>query len=111
MKRDLDRLEGDHFDLLIIGGGIFGAAAAWEATTRGLAVALLEKGDFGAATTANSYKIAHGGMRYLQHVREAYDDFRTFRREFDEENRLLSFREWLDLFLESLRSSERGLAR
>ena len=68
MKRDLSRFESGHFHLLIIGGGIFGAAAAWEAVSRGLNVALLEKGDFGAATTANSYKTAHGGMRYLQHA-------------------------------------------
>lgn len=84
MKRDLDRLEGDHFDLLIIGGGIFGAAAAWEATTRGLVVALVERGDFGAATTANSYKIAHGGMRYLQH-----GDFRRVRESSRERSALI----------------------
>ncbi|HSM57902.1 MAG TPA: glycerol-3-phosphate dehydrogenase/oxidase [Candidatus Sulfomarinibacteraceae bacterium] len=55
-----------HYDLLIIGGGITGACIAWDAATRGLRAALLERGDFGGATSANSLKTVHGGLRYLQ---------------------------------------------
>jgi glycerol-3-phosphate dehydrogenase len=66
MKRDLVSLTGQEYDLLVIGGGITGANIAWDATLRGLRVALLEKRDFGAATSANSLKTVHGGLRYLQ---------------------------------------------
>ena len=67
MKRELDALTDRIFDLVVIGGGIYGACVAWEAASRGLSVALLEKDDFAAATSANSLKIIHGGFRYLQH--------------------------------------------
>lgn len=56
----------DHYDLIIVGGGIYGATLAWEASSRGLSVALLEKQDFAGATSANSLKMIHGGIRYLQ---------------------------------------------
>lgn len=68
MQRDLQDLSRRQFDLLVIGGGIFGAAAALDATQRGLSVALVDKGDFGGATSAHSYKMIHGGIRYLQHA-------------------------------------------
>ncbi len=68
MNRDLTRLAGKEFDLVIVGGGIYGACAAWDATLRGLSVALLERGDFGHATSANSLKLVHGGFRYMQHA-------------------------------------------
>lgn len=68
MKRDLNKLVETAYDLLIIGGGINGACAAWDAALRGLSVALIDKGDFGAATSANSLKIIHGGLRYLQQL-------------------------------------------
>jgi len=54
------------YDLAVIGAGAYGSAIAYEAATRGLSVFLAEKGDFGAATSANSLKIVHGGLRYLQ---------------------------------------------
>lgn len=54
------------YDVLVIGGGITGACVAWDATLRGLSVALVERDDFGAATSANSLKTVHGGLRYLQ---------------------------------------------
>ena len=66
MQRDLHRLSDNVFDLLIVGGGIYGACAAWDAALRGLSVALIEQNDFGHATSANSQKIIHGGFRYLQ---------------------------------------------
>ncbi len=66
MKRDLERLASREFDVLIVGGGIHGAVAAWDAALRGLSVALIERGDFGSGTSQNSLKIIHGGLRYLQ---------------------------------------------
>src|SRR6266508_4849390 len=68
MQRDPSALVGSEFDVAIIGGGICGAAAAWDAAQRGLSVALLERDDFGQATSANSLKVVHGGIRYLQHL-------------------------------------------
>lgn len=68
MHRDLGALTRDAFDLAIVGGGITGAALAHEATLRGLRVALVEKGDFGGATSAASSKLLHGGVRYLQQM-------------------------------------------
>jgi glycerol-3-phosphate dehydrogenase len=66
MKRDLAKLANQSFDVLVIGGGIHGAISAWDAALRGLSVALIERGDFGSATSQNSLKIIHGGLRYLQ---------------------------------------------
>ncbi|UCG25920.1 MAG: glycerol-3-phosphate dehydrogenase/oxidase [Chloroflexota bacterium] len=66
MKRDLAGMSREEYDLLVIGGGIYGACVAWDAALRGLSVALVEKGDFGGATSANSLKIIHGGLRYLR---------------------------------------------
>lgn len=68
MQRDLAALGGPQYDVLIVGGGIFGVCAAWDAALRGLAVALIERADFAGATSANSFKIVHGGIRYLQHA-------------------------------------------
>lgn len=66
MKRNLEKLANQTFDVVVIGGGIHGAVAAWDAALRGLSVALIERGDFGSATSQNSLKIIHGGLRYLQ---------------------------------------------
>jgi glycerol-3-phosphate dehydrogenase len=68
MRRDLDALMARSFDLLVIGGGIHGAWIALRAARAGWSVALIERDDFGAATSANSLKILHGGLRYLQHL-------------------------------------------
>jgi glycerol-3-phosphate dehydrogenase len=68
MKRNIDAVANKAFDLAIIGGGIFGACAAWDAALRGLNVVLVEKGDFCQATSANHFKMVHGGIRYLQHL-------------------------------------------
>ena len=66
MRRDLDALAAREHDLLVVGGGIYGVAAAWDAAQRGLAVALVEREDFGAGVSWNSLKTIHGGLRYLQ---------------------------------------------
>lgn len=68
MQRDLKCLSEKTYDLLIIGGGINGLAAAWDAALRGLKVALVEKSDYGAETSSATLKIVHGGLRYLQHL-------------------------------------------
>ena len=67
MLRDIKLLTEREYDLVIIGGGIFAACAAWDATLRGLSVALIEKQDFCSGSSANSLKFIHGGIRYLQH--------------------------------------------
>ena len=66
MRRDLSRLAGAEFDLLVVGAGIYGAALAWDAAQRGLSVALVDRGDFGGATSFNNHKTVHGGLRSLQ---------------------------------------------
>jgi len=65
MRRNLSQLVDRKFDLLVVGAGIQGACIAWDASLRGLSVAILDCGDFGAATSANSLRIVHGGLRYL----------------------------------------------
>jgi glycerol-3-phosphate dehydrogenase len=68
MRRDIARLESESFDLLVIGGGIHGAAIAWDASLRNLRVALVEQRDFCSGTTGNSLRIAHGGLRALHQL-------------------------------------------
>ena len=65
MQRDLTRLTGRVHDLVVVGGGIHGACIAWDAAQRGLTVALVERYDFGSATSASSLRIVHGGLRSL----------------------------------------------
>jgi glycerol-3-phosphate dehydrogenase len=64
-----DALRREEFDLLVVGGGITGAAAARDAAGRGLDVALVEAGDFATGTSSRSSRLVHGGLRYL----ETYD--------------------------------------
>ena len=85
MKRNVRELSQNTYDILVIGGGIYGACVAWDACLRGLSVALVEQSDFGSATSANSLKIIHGGLRYLQHadftrMRESIQERRTLMR-------------------------------
>lgn len=74
MKRNPNALIGEKFDIVVVGGGIHGICVARDAAMRGYSVALLERGDFGCATSHNSLKLVHGGMRYIQHL-----DFRRMR--------------------------------
>lgn len=62
----LGAMEKEHFDLLVIGGGITGAGIALDAVTRGLKVALVEMQDFASGTSSRSTKLVHGGLRYLK---------------------------------------------
>jgi glycerol-3-phosphate dehydrogenase len=65
MNRDLTTLANENFDVLVIGGGIFGAGVARDAALRGLRVALVEQSDFASGTSSRSSKLIHGGFRYL----------------------------------------------
>ncbi|GMR06850.1 MAG: glycerol-3-phosphate dehydrogenase/oxidase [Gammaproteobacteria bacterium] len=84
MQRDIDRLSTETFDVLIVGGGIYGATLARQCALQGLKVALIEKDDFGGATSANSLKIIHGGLRYLQSM-----DIKRMRQSISARRRLL----------------------
>ena len=85
MIRDLPRLAEREFDVLVVGGGIYGLVIAYDAAQRGLSVALVERGDFGSATSFNHLKTIHGGLRYLQsgdlgRMRESIRERRAFAR-------------------------------
>ncbi len=72
----IEAIAGEHFEVVVIGGGITGAGVALDAASRGYSVALLERGDYAEGTSSRSSKMVHGGLRYLQNfdlglVREA----------------------------------------
>ena len=64
--RDVATLSDREHDILVVGGGIYGLAIAYDAASRGLSVALVERGDFAAGASFNHQKTAHGGLRTLQ---------------------------------------------
>ena len=84
MQRNIADLAENSFDIVVVGAGIHGVAVAYDAALRGLKVALIDKGDFGSATSSNSLKIVHGGLRYLQHA-----DFRRMRESIRERKTLM----------------------
>jgi len=86
MKRDFERIQNTLFDLLVIGGGIQGATICYKAAQHGLRVLLLEKGDFCGSSSANSLKILHGGLRYLQTL-----DFRRMRDSIRSRHEIMCF--------------------
>ena len=84
MRRDIAALADHEFDLVVIGAGVYGAAIAWDASLRGLSVALIDKADFGSGTSFNNLKTIHGGIRYLQHA-----DFTRMRESVRERRNLM----------------------
>src|SRR5215831_419907 len=86
MQRNPARLSSEDYEVLVVGGGIYGACTAWEAAKQGLRVALIDAGDFGGATSSNSLRTLHGGLRHLQRL-----DFPRMRES------IRSRREWLRL--------------
>ena len=66
IKRDFEVATRRQFDLVVVGGGIYGVSLLQEAARRGLSACLCEAGDFGGGTSWNSLRIVHGGLRYLQ---------------------------------------------
>ncbi len=75
ITRDPQSAARTEYDLIVVGGGILGTMTALEAATRNIKTLLLEKDDFGSATSFNSLKTIHGGLRHLQFV-----DFQRHRR-------------------------------
>ncbi len=71
MKRNPQSLANQRYDVLVIGAGVTGAWIALDCAQRGMSVALIDRGDFGAATSAKSSKLLHGGIRYLQQMQFA----------------------------------------
>jgi glycerol-3-phosphate dehydrogenase len=85
MIRDVERLTGTRFDVLIVGGGVYGLTIAYDAAQRGLSVALIEADDFGSGASFNHLRTIHGGLRYLQsfdfsRARESVRERRTLAR-------------------------------
>jgi len=85
MVRDSDRLTASTFDVLVVGGGIYGLTIAYDAAQRGLAVALIDRADFGSGSSFNHLRTIHGGLRYLQtldisRARESIRERRTLAR-------------------------------
>ncbi|MBV8295628.1 MAG: glycerol-3-phosphate dehydrogenase/oxidase [Acidimicrobiia bacterium] len=80
----LSRLADEHFDLLVVGGGITGAGVALDAASRGLHTALVERSDFASGTSSKSSKMVHGGLRYLNQR-----DYRLVYEALHERQRLL----------------------
>ena len=79
MVRDLRRLADTKFDVIVVGAGFYGVTTAWDAAQRGLSVAIVDKDDFGAATSFNNLKTLHGGLRSLQAAN--FSQMRLFIRE------------------------------
>jgi glycerol-3-phosphate dehydrogenase len=85
MHRDLNGLTGPTFDVLVVGGGIYGLTIAYDSAQRGLSVALIERHDFGSGASFNHLRTIHGGLRYLQtldlsRARESVHERRTVAR-------------------------------
>lgn len=81
MTRDPGQLSARPFDLLVVGGGIYGLTIAYDAAQRGLTTALVERDDFGSGASFNHLRTIHGGLRYLQtlDVRRARESVRERR--------------------------------
>ena len=66
ITRNPESAETEHYDIIIVGGGIYGAMLLLEAAQQNQRALLVERQDFGAETSYNSLRIIHGGLRYLQ---------------------------------------------
>jgi glycerol-3-phosphate dehydrogenase len=86
LTRDLIKSSGESYDLIIVGGGIYGIMLSFEAVRRQLRPLLLEKNDFINATSLNHLRTVHGGVRYLQSL-----DLHRFRESVQERKWFLKY--------------------
>lgn len=84
LRRDdvLQAMTRTEYDVVVIGAGMTGAGVALDAASRGLKVALVDRGDFASGTSSKSSKMVHGGLRYLQQreFRLVYENLRERQR-------------------------------
>src|SRR5262245_61753821 len=66
MPRDLADIASAHYDLVVVGGGVPGLFAAYDAALRGLSVVLVERDDFGSGLSFNHQRTIHGGLRAIE---------------------------------------------
>ncbi len=69
--------------VVVIGGGITGAAVAYDLAQRGMRVTLLERGSIGSGTSGRTHGLLHSGCRYVRDpevARECYLENMTLRR-------------------------------
>ncbi|TQR20370.1 glycerol-3-phosphate dehydrogenase/oxidase [Psychrobacillus vulpis] len=64
----LSQIEGEHYDVIVIGGGITGTGISLDSVTRGMKTLVIEMQDFAAGTSSRSTKLVHGGLRYLKQL-------------------------------------------
>jgi glycerol-3-phosphate dehydrogenase len=87
IEHNPEKIKDKIFDAIIIGGGIYGVMLSLVASQKGLKTLLLERDDFGGATSFNSLRIVHGGLRYLQKMdihrfRESVSERKWFLKNF-----------------------------
>src|ERR1700735_2418924 len=102
-------IEGQHFHVVVIGGGVNGVAIARECARAGKRTLLVEQNDFAPGVTSRSTRIIHGGLRYLEH-----SEIGLVRESVRERERLLRERSHLEhpvqfLFLLNEQSQRRAL--
>jgi glycerol-3-phosphate dehydrogenase len=90
MKRQIELLGKENFDIAVIGGGIIGTGIARDASLRGIKTVLIEKDDFASGTTSRSSRLIHGGLRYLQQM-----EFHLVRQDLHEREILLNIADHL----------------
>ncbi|MBS1961326.1 MAG: glycerol-3-phosphate dehydrogenase/oxidase [Bdellovibrionales bacterium] len=107
-RRALERFSRERFDLLVVGGGITGAATARDAASRGLKVALVERDDFASGTSSASSKLVHGGLRYLENF-----EFKLVFESLSERAHLIRTQpnmvRWLKFYLPVYANDKRGM--
>ena len=92
MQRSRGPHKDQQFDLLVCGGGIYGAWTAYDAALRGLKVMIVDQGDWASGTSSASSKLIHGGLRYLETM-----DFNVVKKSLTERQRLINsapYRVW-----------------
>jgi glycerol-3-phosphate dehydrogenase len=101
---ELKAIEGQSFDVCVIGGGATGAGCALDAQLRGLLTVLLDAGDFAGATSSAATKIIHGGVRYLEEAIKDVDpkEYHVVVRALHERIRMLNNAPYLTRQLEFL---------